>query len=398
MNTTLIQLLRIARISAPLDGVDLYFDPGLDLSLLGGISQFIEYCYEGDIEISGPYEGIATEAVEARLSHGALRSQNITIRDTLDSYISMELRTSRYRGFLSEDHITVILDQAYYSYDGKPKPKAVADVENCCLIFDKLWEMADLKNGSTVFFLLDEPLEITEFTFRKELVNSLRLKNAEFIEYFKDAGGEKRACFKGQLKKFLQHTLPADRLSLLFSRFDEIFQNTTLAYDRLCIMNSEYKLSVQLSKEALNFLERSRGIFESLKSEILVLATNAVGFGYLDYSNLFSLKNILIAVVLVLINITFTIVLNNGINSLAQLRAHTQEQMIILKHSTPNAEHKRIEEKEGEFMKRLEISTRQFKVCIAILWLPLAGMAVLAPFIGNGDVQSAIASLMVIIF
>jgi hypothetical protein len=197
--------------------------------------------------------------------------------------------------------------------------------------------------------------------------------------------------------KFLQPELPEDRLSVLFSRFDEIFQNSLLAFDRLCAMNSEDKLAVQLEKESLDILERSRGILDSLKAEILVMATNAIGFGYLDFSDLLSVKNCLIVFVLVLINTIFTIVLCNSLVSLKHLKGIVYERRQSLIDSNPKAE-KRIEKKSNEFISHLKKVTVQFYFCIFLLWLPLIIFAIIVPSLFDHQTQEELAKMTFILY
>jgi len=347
-------------------------------------------CYINGEKYGGPWEGETSDKVELHFNRNKLRQQNVTCRATLDEYISSDLGTSRYRGFQKDDHITVILDLNYYSYDERQMPKDLYEAENCCVLFDCLWEMADLKSGATAFFLLDEPLEMPNFTFGKSLIRSLKTDYRNFIQFFSESNGEKRACLKGQLMKFLQKEMPVNRLQILFERFDEIFQNTSLSYDRICVMNGEDKLAMQLEKESLDILERSKSVLESLKAEILVLATNAIGFGYLDFSDPFSMKNFLIVTILILINIVFSIVLCNGLGSLKRLKDVVRERSEALVASNPLTHKKKIQKKSQEFFRHLKRATIQFYVCIALLWLPLIILAFIFPSIMEQQTQELV--------
>ncbi|PKL14787.1 MAG: hypothetical protein CVV52_00345 [Spirochaetae bacterium HGW-Spirochaetae-8] len=399
MNTVIIQLFRLARINAPHSGIVLSFDQGFDLGLVNEMESFFsdDGCYIGDNKYTGPWEGIAGNCVELHLSRDKLRKKNIICRDTLDEYISSDLGISGYTGFRQDDHITIILDLSYKSFDNDSPPRLLQDTENCCALFHKLWEMSDLKNGTTVFFLLEEPLEIPNFSFRKELIHHLQTDYETFTIFFAEDHGNQWSCLKYQLMKFLQPELPEDRLSVLFSRFDEIFQNSLLAFDRLCAMNSEDKLAVQLEKESLDILERSRGILDSLKAEILVMATNAIGFGYLDFSDLLSVKNCLIVFVLVLINTIFTIVLCNSLVSLKHLKGIVYERRQSLIDSNPKAE-KRIEKKSNEFISHLKKVTVQFYFCIFLLWLPLIIFAIIVPSLFDHQTQEELAKMTFILY
>jgi len=375
INETLIDLLRrSSAIEAPASDVVLNFDSGLDLSLVANIIPLLSDngCYVGEKEYKGPWKDETVKNVELLLNRKKLRQHNIICRPTLGDYISNDLGISRYRGFLNANHVTVILDLNFYSFNGDEVPEHLKEAENCCVLFDEIQDMADLKNGNTIFFLLEEPLEITKYEFNNAIIKPVKTDYHKFTHYFSESREEKRACLKVQLMKYLKTARPDDRLEVLFDHFDEIFKNASLSYDRILALSGEERLTAQLQKETQEFLERSKSILESLKSEIIVLATKAIGFGYLDFSNVYSSKNILILITLVLIDIVFTIVLCNGLDSLNQLKDSVYERKEILEKSNTAASKSSIEMKTAEFLNSIRRSKKQFWFCIILLWLPLA--------------------------
>lgn len=371
MKPTIIQLLKVGKIVASLESVSLHIEPGVDLDIINKIQSVVEFCYVGDDEVKFPLKGIASKAVDIGLNRSKLRSKNIIIRDTLDSYISMDLRTNKYRGFASTDYITVILDQKFYSFEDKPVPSSVRNVENCCQLFDTIWNMADFNSESTAFFLLEEPIEIPGFSFDQSLIHPLKTAYSVFSDYFLEANGEKRACFKGQLKKFLQHIIPSDRLRTLMLRLDEIFQNTCLAYDRYCLRYEGDRLAALLEKESLDIIERVKNIGESLKAELIVLATNAFAFSSIELDNSLTGRTLLVGISIVLINIVFQIVLCNGYKALTNLYEIVSNRKELLLEDNPEQQHSEINHEFDRLNKTITTSKIQFVIASVVLWLPL---------------------------
>ena len=102
-------------------------------------------------------------------------------------------------------------------------------------------------------------------------------------------------------------------------RLDEIFQNTCLAYDRYCLRYEGDRLAALLEKESLDIIERVKNIGESLKAELIVLATNAFAFSSIELDNSLTGRTLLVGISIVLINIVFQIVLCNGYKALTNL-------------------------------------------------------------------------------
>ncbi|MXI86670.1 hypothetical protein [Sphaerochaeta halotolerans] len=372
MNRIFNELLQKAEIELFPSEIVLHFPTGFDLCKCDGLQPLFSSggCQINDEIYSGPWRGISNETVEINFSKSKLRKHNIVVCKSIEDYATLELGVHNYFGFLKEDHLTIILDKNGNLSTDENIPQQIADVENCFLLFCKIWNLADLRNGETAYFLLEEPLEISKFIFDNKLVHTLQTKHTVFENFFSESDGEKKGCFKRQLLKFLQPEKPENRMSILFTRFDEIYQNTVLAFQRLCALKGEDKLAIQLEKDSLDLLERSKIILESIKSEILVLATNAIGFSSLDFSNVFSIKNGIVLFVLLLMNIVYTIVLTNGKTTLSQLIVETQKHEKTLIKGNPESSKDEIEKTYKEFKEGLCKINREFIVCIILLWLP----------------------------
>lgn len=375
MKDSLLQLFLRAEITHETANLVLTFSTGIQRSEIepykGLLVQNEEIydCTDEDYIPFDSWEG-SDSKVQIRFLRASLRNENFICRKSISEYISRDLR-DRYLGFM-KGGIIIITDISYFPGGDSPKPQELIDAENCCAIFQKLMELSDLISENNLYFFKDKPYVVPSFLFDEQMVQRLSTSYEAFYIYFDGKNDDKKACFKSELIEVIKRCQNVkDRARFIFQNFDEIFKHAEIAYDHFCARNGADRLSAKLQKETFDLIERVQGLMEVLKSEIIVLATSAIGLSQLDLSSILSFKNLAILVTIIIVDWVFQIVLSNGKRSISQLVCELGEHEESLKRHYDGKFDDTIEKKFKELQAKLERTKSDFKIANILLWTPL---------------------------
>jgi len=334
-----------------------------------------------------PSGGLSSKQFTLSFHRYMLRERGIICADDVDSYIRTNLTNQILEGTDPATGLQIdinsnvfIIGKQHYTGNQIELNKDLWNANNSFMLYRWICLKADLRSEGKVFYLTHEPLELIGGRFCIDFIRPLNTRYSEFQKYFSNSGesenksDEKRAMFKSQLSKALTGIAdPSERMKWLFSynHFDVIFEKTKLAFDRYVMRYSEDRLAAKLEQESLDFLERIKGIRESLKSELLVLATNGLGVSFLDFETTLSVKNVLILLVVILINVVFQFVLNNGVSSLNDLHKFASKRQKMLIEHNPKQQKREITDQFTELFGKIQAAKRQFIVSSFIIWTPI---------------------------
>lgn len=376
MKDLLLQLFKRADIKHEIASITLTFSEGIQkdellpiLDLLVKDEEVYDYLDENYIPIED-WTG-STSKIDIRFKRSSLRNINFICRKSVSEYISEELRDG-YLGFL-QDGILILTDLDYFQSSTISKHPEANNAENCCAIFHKLIELADLRSQTNLYFFKDKPFVIPSFTFNESMVHNISTSFKTFDIYFNGENDDKKACFKSELIEVVKRCPNInDRATYIFQNFDEIFKNAEIAYDHFCARNGVDRLSAKLQEETLDLIERIQGVMEILKSELIVLATSAIGLSQLDLTTILSFRNFAILTTIAIVDWVFQLVISNGKRSIAQLDLELRDHEESLKIHYDGKFDEKISQKFENLQQKLNRVKLDFTISNWLLWIPLA--------------------------
>nr|WP_319473050.1 hypothetical protein [uncultured Sphaerochaeta sp.] len=387
MKTLFIHLTELAeRIDNSISTeVTFCFPAGINYDLFKDLT---EYLIKDEAELDfGNISGPAPDSFNVSFYRYKLREElGIICSDSVEAYVAANLTNQILESVdpntrLQKDvntNLFIIGGKTYIGDEIRTNPD-LWDANNSFMLYRWICLKADIPNNGIVYYLTHEPLELRGGRFLPSYICPLKTSYEEFNAYFTNSD-EKRAMLKSQLFKHLCHLEnPESRMKWLFSwtNFDTLFEKTKLAYDRYCLRYGEDRLAAQLEKESLDIIERVKGIGESLKAELIVLATNALAFSSIEFDASLTGRVLLIGISIVLINVVFQFVLCNGHKALADLHDLLSKRKELLLNHNPEQQHQEINKEFDRLEKKIESSKTQFVVASIILWLPLlAGLLI----------------------
>ncbi len=379
------------------------FPAGVSYELFKDITTLIvpiEGCDFGD------FSGVASSPFTVSFHRYKLREFGIICADTVDSYVTgnltnQTLESEDIETKLQKDVNSFLFIIGNHNYVGNKirTNTELWNANNSFMLYRWICLKADIPNDRVVYYLTHEPLALDGGKFITSYICSLKTSYADFNEYFANSD-EKRAMLKSQLFKNLSNIENAKaRTAWLFSNsnFDTLFEKTKLAYDRYCLRYGEDRLAAQLEKESLDIIERVKGIGESLKAELIVLATNALGFSAVEFESNLTGKTLLIFISIMLINTVFQLVLCNGYGSLRDLMELIRKRRQLMLDHNPDQQHKEINTEFKRLEKKTKSSKRQFVFSSIILWVPIV-IGLIIFFCSSGESSQAVIDFSLKIF
>lgn len=387
MKTLFIHLTEIAeRIDNSISSeVTFYFPAGTNYELFKDLT---DYIINDKAELDfGSFSETAPSSFNVSFHRYKLRDElGIICSDSVESYVAANLTNQILESVdpntrLQKDVNTnlFIIGKNSYIGDAIRTNSNLWNANNSFMLYRWICLKADIPNNGIVYYLTHEPLELRGGRFLPSYICSLETGYADFNSYFANSD-DKRAMLKSQLFKHLCNIENPDiRMAWLFTgnNIDVLFKKTKLAYDRYCLRYGEDRLAAQLEKESLDIIERVKGIGESLKAELIVLATNALAFSSIEFDASLTGRILLIGISIILINVVFQFVLCNGYKALADLHDLLSKRKELLLNHNPEQQHQEINKEFERLEKKIESSKMQFVVASIILWLPLlAGLLI----------------------
>lgn len=314
---------------------------------------------------------------EFTLRLSPLEQMNIILAKDANWYIKRCLGTNHYLGFRKQDFVLFLIKEGYSSLNCSiPLPIIVKNAENCYALVDVLKEKADLTGNGNFYYLEKDPIEFkTQFVYSEDIPQIVTTYQ-KFDEFFDVDREKKIGCFKGVLAKTLICVGVNDRLVYYLKRVDEIFKNTKLAYQRFCTTQSQDMLSLCLQKASLELMEKANETRSQVNSGVLVLATNIIGFGMIDYQYIASFKTIVAISVIIIVNIVYSFILRNGLASLAELMTLTiSRKKSLLDQMRDEHSQKEIIGQFNTFEESFKHLKLELEVLNWILWIPFVLVA-----------------------
>jgi len=407
MKAKFIQLVNIAeKIDNSIPGEIVFtFPAGTQFDLFVDMTDIIIQPEEG--LAFDPSDDIASSSFTVSFHRHKLRDLGIVSADNIASYVTGNLVNQTQESIdpvtgLQKDITSnlFIIGKTPYIGDSIRENHELWDAINSFMLYRWICRKADIPNNGIVYYLTHEPLGLKGGKFNPRYVCSLKTSYPDFKKYFEGGSDEKRAMLKSQLFKLLCHIdSPESRTEWLFSgtNFDMLFEKTQLAYDRYCLRYGEDRLAAQLEKESLDIIERVKGIGESLKSELIVLATNALGLSAVEFDSSLTSKTILIGLSIILINVVFQFVLCNGYVAFGDLKKLIKKRRELLLSHNPEQQHSEINEEFDKMNSKISSNQWQFRIASVILWIPML-IGVLVFFFWPNEASKAIVDLSLKVF
>lgn len=236
---------------------------------------------------------------------------------------------------------------------------------------DILKRFADYSSGRTCVYFKEKKLELDVSALNLIENDDLVRAETDYLEKFMehleqpDHQDERVSLFKGVLIEFLSMENPESRLKALFTKIKTIYEAYHAGFDLYIEQFSYHALKKEVVSDYTGFLKRLDDAITNLRTQVLVIATNAIALA--QYTERDLAKNLVILIATIGACILYGIILQNNCQTIQEINEELQDLEKDLKDRHLSI----FEEKLEKYFTKLKIKVKSQKCKLILFWVIL---------------------------